>query len=236
MNIKLHTSDSRGGGDFNWLKTRHSFSFGNYFDKNKMGFGVLRVLNDDWIAPGSGFPDHSHQDMEIFTIPLSGFLRHQDSTNKESIITKGDIQIMSAGVGVTHSEFNDSFTEPVELLQIWIAPNVKHLAPRHEDRFFPYLETKNILHTIITPDGNNETLKIHQDAYVVLGTYTTETKVNYQVHTPKHGIFLFVIEGDVLVDTTNLKRRDAVEITDTNEVSMTVSPESFILLIEVPLT
>ena len=200
-----------------------------------MGFGALRVINDDWIAPGAGFPDHSHKDMEIFTIPLSGYLRHEDSTGKKSIITKGDVQIMSAGHGVTHSEFNDSFTEPVTLLQIWITPKTKHLAPRHEERFFPHNEEMNVLHTVITPTGEGGTLKIHQDAYVMLGSYDKEMLSQYELHDPSNGVFLFIIEGGAVVEDSILEKRDAAEITNTKNISFTVKENSSVLLIEVPL-
>ena len=235
MKLNIYKEDSRGTSDFNWLKSKFSFSFGNYWDEKRTGFGALRVLNDDWIAPGSGFPEHAHNDMEIFTIPLSGYLRHQDNTGKESIITKGDIQIMSTGTGVTHSEFNNSITEPVELLQIWITPNVKKLTPRHEDRFFPHNEEKNVLHTIITPDGKNDTLKIHQDAYVHLGKYEEGKEITYTLHKETHGLYIFVIEGMVTINSTILEKRDSAEITHTKEVSMTIHKDTFVLIIEVPL-
>lgn len=235
MKITIHKNASRGGGDFNWLKTKHSFSFGNYFDKERLGFGALRVLNDDWIAPGSGFPDHSHENMEIFTIPLSGRLRHNDSTGKESIITRGDIQIMSAGHGVVHSEFNDSYEESVELLQIWITPKTKHIAPRHEDRFFPHFEEKNVLHTIITPTGNNGTLLIHQDAYVSIGSYDTKNTFTYTTHSPSHGVFIFVIEGTLTLENAILERRDSAEIIDVKELPIKIDKNSSFLIIEVPL-
>jgi redox-sensitive bicupin YhaK (pirin superfamily) len=235
MKSKIQKAQERGGGDFGWLKTNYSFSFANYFNKDRMNFGALRVLNDDWIAPGAGFPDHSHKDMEIFTIPLSGRLRHNDSTGKESIITVGDIQIMSAGSGVTHGEFNDSYTDPVELLQVWITPNTAHLSPRHVDRFFPHHTEKNILHTIITPDGSNDTLKIHQDAYVHLGTFDTETTCTYKLHDHTHGIFVFVIEGEIVVDKEELKRRDSIEIIGVSDLTLSVSKGAELLLIEVPM-
>jgi redox-sensitive bicupin YhaK (pirin superfamily) len=235
MKITVYKESSRGKADHDWLKSAFSFSFANYYNPSRMGFGVLRVINDDWIAPGAGFPDHSHQDMEIFTIPLSGQLRHQDNTGKEGIVMRGDIQIMSAGKGVTHSEFNGSFTDPVELLQIWISPNVAHIDPRYEDRYFPHHDELNKLHTVITPDGKDSTLKIHQDAYVSLGSYDKESELSYETHSDKNGLFVFVIEGSITVGEHTLTRRDAAEITHIKEVSMTIRKDTEILIIEVPL-
>lgn len=231
----LHKNEERGGGDFGWLRTKYSFSFANYLNKDRMGFGALRVVNDDWIAPGAGFPDHSHQNMEIFTIPLSGYLRHQDSIDKSGIITRGDVQIMSAGHGVTHSEFNDSFTEPVELLQVWITPNTKHLQPRYEDRFFPHQDEKNVLHPIITPTGEQSTLRIHQDAYVYLGTFDKAMDITYSKKSNAAGVFIFNIEGEVSVAGTTLSRRDSLEITDAHTVDLSIQAGTEILVIEVPL-
>jgi hypothetical protein len=235
MKIEYFTSESRGRGDHGWLASRFSFSFADYYNPNRMGFGALRVINNDVIAPGAGFPPHSHRDMEIFTIPLKGKLKHADSTGKESVVGPGEIQIMSAGSGVTHSEFNGSDKEPLELLQIWIEPNEYGIAPRHEERKFSFLEDKNKLHEVINPAGQNHALKIYQDAYVSLGTWDKEDQIEYALHSKNNGVFIFVIEGEIIMHDETLTKRDAAEITDTEKVEVRIKSGSHILLLEVSL-
>lgn len=235
MMIKIRKSEDRGSAQFDWLKSAHSFSFGDYYDPQNMGFGVLRVINDDEIAPGRGFPPHSHRNMEIFTMTLSGSLSHEDSTGTSSTISSGDVQIMSAGTGVTHSEFNSSDTTSLTLLQIWITPNQMNVAPRYQEKFFPFLTEHNKLHSIITPTGNDGTLFIYQDSYVSIGHWTKESYLKYTVKSITNGIFIFVIEGSVRIGDMNFKKRDAAEITEINEVEIEIQDNSTILIMEVPV-
>jgi redox-sensitive bicupin YhaK (pirin superfamily) len=235
MKITYFPNESRGKGDHGWLASRFSFSFADYYDPNRMSFGALRVLNDDKIAPGAGFPPHSHQDMEIFTIPLKGKLKHADSTGKESVVGPGEIQIMSAGSGVTHSEFNDSDTEALELLQIWIEPNEYGIAPRHEEKKFSFLKEKNKLHEIINPSGTEGALRIRQNAYVSIGTFEKDQPIDYSMHDSKNGLFLFLIEGEAAVENQKLFARDALEIVGTDQVLIHTQTDAMILCIEVAM-
>ncbi|MDB5260415.1 MAG: putative Pirin family protein [Candidatus Nomurabacteria bacterium] len=234
MKINHIPGESRGKGDHEWLKSRFSFSFADYYDPSRMGFGPLRVINDDWIAPGSGFPPHSHRDMEIFTIPLSGKLHHKDNTGKESVIGPGEIQIMSAGTGVTHSEFNDSETEPLNLLQIWIEPSIRGISPRHEEKSFPFLNEKNKLHEIINPTGESNALKIQQGAYIYLGTWNKKEEIKFHMHGANNGLYIFVIEGMISVGEVAANKKDALEVTQAENISIRVSENTFLLIIEVP--
>jgi hypothetical protein len=235
MNVIIRKAEDRGDGSFSWLTSKHSFSFGDYFDPENMSFGALRVINDDTISPHSGFPDHSHRNMEIFTIPLSGTLRHTDSLGNSTTVAPGDIQIMSAGSGVTHSEYNASDTDPLSLLQIWVEPHTLGIPARHEERHFPFLEEDNTLHEVINPTGENGALKIFQESYVSLGTFYAAQTVSYTMHSKNNGLFVFVIEGSVMVDEKILEKRDAMEITQEESISLYTKERSYILLIEVPL-
>lgn len=235
MNIKIRKSNERGFAEFEWLQSAHSFSFGGYYDPTNMGFGALRVINDDIIAGGGGFPPHGHRDMEIFTIPLSGALSHQDSTGTSSTITKGDVQIMSAGTGVTHSEFNASDSEPLTLLQIWITPNKSGLPPRYEERHFAWATEKNTLHKLITPTGENNSLKIFQNTYVSIGTWDIDEAISYHWNDKANNLYLFVIEGSVMSDMVALDKRDAAMITEGEALFLqTKETLTTVLFIEVP--
>lgn len=219
MKTYLRKNSERGGGDFGWLKTKHSFSFGEYYDPSNMGFGALRVLNDDQISGGAGFPPHGHKDMEIFTIPLSGSLSHKDSTGTSSTISPGDIQIMSAGTGVVHSEFNADYEESLTLLQIWITPHTKNLSPRYEEKNFSFLSNTDSFQNVINPTGENGALKIFQEAYVSIGNFKDTREHIYRLHRQDNGLFIFVIEGELELGNVMLQRRDALEITETESIS-----------------
>lgn len=236
MKLTPRYSDERGHVDHGWLTSAHSFSFGDYYDERHMGFGKLRVLNDDHIEGGAGFPAHPHRDMEIFTIPLLGRLRHMDSTGTESSIGRGDVQIMSAGTGVVHSEVNDSPDDPLELLQIWITPNKERLPPRYEERHFPYYEERNRLHLIISPTGQAGSLTIFQNAYVSIGVYDTESLVTYDLFDKENGLYLFVIEGEATVGGVHLKKRDALTMLDVPSSTIEVKERTTLLLIEVSVS
>lgn len=234
MLLTIQKEEDRGYVQFDWLTSAHSFSFGDYYDPNNMGFGALRVLNDDQIQGGGGFPPHSHREMEIFTIPLTGALSHQDSTGTSSTIRPGDIQIMSAGTGVRHSEFNASKDEELSLLQIWITPNKSGILARYEEKHFSFLEEKNTLHSVITPTGSNGSLTIYQDAYVSIGTWDQESSLTYTVNNKANGVYIFIIEGEVKIENSTLMRRDATMIKETEEVTIQITKDSMVLIIEVP--
>lgn len=236
LKVTVHKKDERGKTLLSWLTSYHSFSFGTYHNKERYGFGALQVLNDDIIAVHGGFPSHPHEDMEIITIPLTGELRHEDSMGNHCILKKGDVQIMSAGKGVVHSEYNNSPHQPLELLQLWISPQELQVTPRHQERNFLYTSNKNILYEVAAPTMDNNAFVIYQNAYVYLGAYEPHKKLLYNLHNENNGVFIFVIEGEALVDVNRLKRRDSIEITGLRTVTVDFTQETEILLIEVPLS
>lgn len=207
----LHLAKNRGFRNHDWLKTAHSFSFANYWDPNKMGFGVLRVLNDDTIAAGHGFDLHPHRDMEIVTIPLSGSLKHEDNKGHKGVIGPGAVQVMSAGTGIVHSEFNASETEPVSLFQLWIEPDQLDHDPRYEDKQFP-APVKNEFQLLVSPDGREGSLMVHQQAFISLGQFDAGVRKTYDVRRKNNGVYLMVVEGEVEIDGKTLGERDAIGI------------------------
>ena len=236
MKTNIHRSADRGHTQTDWLNSKHSFSFGNYHDSKKMGFGLLRVLNDDEITAGSGFPTHAHNDMEIISIPLSGSLAHQDSEGNHSTINVGDVQIMSAGTGIEHSEFNASKTEPGQFLQIWIAPQKLHLKPSYAQKTFDSSDFYNQFATIVSPNRKRGSLLINQEAWLCLGHLVQFFNLDYFIRQRNNGAFLFVIEGSAEVNGEEISRRDAIEISETSKFNVTaLSPNTQILIIEVPL-
>jgi len=234
MKTQLQKSDERGHAQHGWLDTYHSFSFANFYDPKKIRFGLLRVLNDDYIDAGQGFGMHPHDNMEIVTIPLSGALQHRDSMGNSSIIKKGDVQIMSAGTGIKHSEFNPSNTEAVTLLQIWVFPKVENIKPRYDQKTFLPETRKNIFQAVVAPD-NSEALLINQDAWFSLGNFDLGKSATYKVNKKDNGLYLFVISGTVEVGGQLLNKRDALEITETDSLEIKSNSESEILIIEVPM-
>lgn len=233
MNIVLHKSSERGFADHGWLRAAHSFSFAQYHNPEKMSFGALRVLNDDTIAPLQGFPNHPHKDMEIITIPLSGELGHTDDMGNEVILFPGDIQVMSAGGGVVHSEVNSSDFADLSLLQIWIEPNQKGVKPRHDEKHIDFLTTKDKLHTIASGLDTSGGIHLYQKAEMSIGTFVHSFK--YDLKDPQNGLYVFLISGKVMVEENILIDRDAVGITDAANISIEVLQESLVLLIEVPM-
>lgn len=233
----LHPADTRGAADFGWLKARYSFSFANYFNPERLQFGRLRVLNDDIVAPAMGFGKHPHQNMEIVTIPQEGALKHRDSMGNEGVIESGDIQIMSAGSGVEHSEINANTTEPVKLFQIWVLPETNNVEPRYDQKKIASLIQPNALSTVVKPKseaGENE-LWVHQQAWFNIGEFDQQTTTSYQLHNQQHGAYVFVIEGKASVGGEELQKRDAIGIWDTDSVEITADADSRLLLIEVPM-
>ncbi len=233
--ITLWPASGRGKANYGWLQANYSFSFANWYDPNKIHFGALRVLNDDIVAPGMGFGQHPHNDMEIVTIPLEGKLKHRDSTGSEGAIGVGDIQVMSAGTGVEHSEMNGSATESVKVLQTWIFPRERGVTPRYDEKHFPVLEETDRFHLVVSPDGRDGSLWIHQDAFYHLGKFTDDTSVEWKPQMEGNGLYIFVIEGVIEVDGNIVRMRDALSVEKFNSLSVNIQRGSYVLLIEVPM-
>jgi quercetin 2,3-dioxygenase len=231
----LHKATSRGTGDHGWLKTNFSFSFADYHNPDRMGFGLLRVLNDDIIDPGYGFSMHPHRNMEIISVPLSGALQHKDSGGHEEIIRKNEIQVMSAGAGVYHSEYNASDTEHAKLLQIWIFPREVNVTPRYDQKAYDPAARDNKFQTIVTSEENEDTLWIHQDARLSLANIRNGSSLEYKKQWAGHGVYLFLISGKVDVESEILEQRDAMGITDSEDINISALADSEILAIEVPM-
>ncbi|RDK87172.1 pirin family protein [Marinirhabdus gelatinilytica] len=237
MKKLLHPAQTRGSANYGWLEARYSFSFANYFDPERIQFGKLRVLNDDVVAGGMGFGKHPHKNMEIVTIPQEGALKHRDSMGNEGIVESGDIQIMSAGSGVEHSELNANQNEPVKLFQIWIFPETENVTPRYQQKKIAPLLNKNTFSTVVKPKGvaNEDELWVHQQAYFNIGEFTETTKTTYEVHNRAHGIYLMVIKGTVIAEDETLNERDAIGIWDADTITISATTGSKALLIEVPM-
>jgi len=235
MKTVLHKAGSRGHADHGWLNAWHSFSFAGYHDPSRVHFGVLRVLNDDTIAGGMGFGAHPHDNMEIITIPLSGQLEHRDSMGNTGVISKGEVQVMSAGTGIQHSEKNKNASEPLKLLQIWVFPDKRNVTPRYDQKAFDLSASKNSLLNIVSPMGSPEGLNIHQNAWFHLGKLDKDFNTTYELKDKNNGVYIFVIDGDVTVNDQKLGRRDAIGISETDKLEIKANSEIEILLIEVPM-
>lgn len=235
MKKVFHPASSRGAADHGWLSAKHSFSFANYYNSERVQFGALRVLNDDIIAPGMGFGTHPHDNMEIITIPLDGALEHKDSLDNIGVIETDEIQVMSAGSGVYHSEYNKNKDKSVSLLQIWVFPNKKNVTPRYDQKNIKDLKKVNSFYPIVTPNQNGPGMWIHQDAWFHLGEFDKETRIKYNINKKGNGVYAFLIEGSVQIDGESLEKRDALGIWDTEKFELLANQNSRILLIEVPL-
>ncbi len=235
MKKAIHLNNSRGHADHGWLNSFHSFSFAGYHNPSRNNFGVLRVLNDDVVAAGRGFGAHPHENMEIISIPLSGALKHSDDTGRNEIINAGDVQIMSAGLGITHSEMNASTTEPVNFLQIWIFPKVDGIKPRYEQKTFDVAERKNKFQVVVSPEKDTDSVWINQDAWIVLIDLDAEKLLQYDLHLETNGVYLFVLEGEVVIDGERLNTRDAIAISETMNLEIKAVSNSKLLIIEIPM-
>ncbi len=235
MKTIFYPANERGHADYGWLKTYHSFSFGNWYDPTKMHFGALRVVNDDIVLGGQGFGTHPHANMEIVTIPLSGALAHKDSTGTSETIETGEVQMMSAGKGISHSEFNASKTAPVSLLQIWVLPKLKNIEPRYAQKKFAKSERINQWQTLVGGDANAGGLPINQDTIFAIADLDEAKSLTYKAQFENSGLFVLLIEGNASVQNIDLKRRDAIGIWETNAIELNASSKSQILLIEVPM-
>jgi len=236
MKTVFHASDTRGAANHGWLQAKHSFSFAQYFNPERTQFGVLRVLNDDIIAPGRGFGMHPHDNMEIITIPLKGALEHKDSMNNVGVIEANEIQVMSAGTGVYHSEYNKNADQEVNLLQIWLFPNAQNVTPRYDQKSIADLKISNSLYPVVTPEQRSDRLWIHQNAWFHLGDFTQPTTLNYSLNASGNGVYAFVIEGEVTLADIPLGKRDALGVWDTDSFSLSASENTRILLMEVPMS
>ena len=235
MNGVIHRADSRGLADHGWLRSRHTFSFAGYYNPQRMGFGKLRVLNDDIVAPGGGFGTHPHDNMEIVSVPLAGALQHKDSMGNVHVIRHGEVQIMSAGTGIAHSEYNDSKTDPVNFLQIWVIPKARDIAPRYGQRAFDPSDRQNRFQTVVSPEKDGDAIWINQDANFALGDFTAGTSGRYTIRNGGNGAYLFVIDGEITLDDETLGPRDAIGIADAKEISFKAGKDSQLLVIDVPM-
>ncbi len=231
----LFKASDRGTADYGWLKPNYYFSFAQYHDSAKVHFGLLRVLNDDFIGGGGSFPTHPHDNMEIVTIPFTGALKHKDSTGGEGVIQAGDIQIMSAGTGVQHSEANASSTDPVTLFQVWIFPKERNIKPRYDQKTFDVKERANNWQTVVSPREADNALWINQDARFALTNLEVGKEISYSTAFEGNGVFLVVINGTVTVEGQVLNKRDALGISGTAGFTVNASEDAELLAIEVPM-
>lgn len=231
----FHKADSRGGVDLGWLKSRHTFSFSHYHDPQRIHFGALRVLNDDIVTEGKGFGTHPHENMEIISIPLEGDLEHKDSMGNTTVIKKGDIQVMSAGTGVYHSEYNRNRDQLVKFLQIWIFPNKKNVQPRYDQITLDLNDRHNKLQQVLSPDPNDAGVWIHQDAWFHVSQMDAGTDLDYAIKKEGNGVYAFVLKGNVTIEEQELSDRDGLGIWDTNTFSIKATSDAELLLMEVPM-
>lgn len=235
MHTILHKAATRGLADHGWLKSHHSFSFASYHNPERMHFGVLRVLNDDFVAPGRGFGKHPHDNMEIISIPLSGDLKHEDSMGNTTIIRQGDVQAMSAGTGIVHGEKNASTVDPVAFLQIWVLTKTRNIAPSYSQVTLQPGALDNRLEQIVSPNADDEGVVINQDAWFHLGQLSAGTELEYSVKKKGNGVYAFILEGDVTVAGQALGRRDGFGVWDTDSISVVAGSDAQVLLMEVPM-
>lgn len=236
MDTVIHRATTRGHANHGWLDTHHTFSFANYHNPERMNFGVLRVLNDDKIAPSMGFGTHPHDNMEIISIPLKGALEHKDSMGNSGVIKSGEIQVMSAGTGIRHSEYNHLKDADAEFLQIWLFPNQKNVSPRYDQISIAEISKPNTLNQILSPKADDAGVWIHQDAWFYLGEYTEDTTVNHTINRPENGAYIFVLEGSVQIGETLLNKRDGMGIWNRSDINFVASKNTKILVMDVPMT
>lgn len=232
----FHPANERGHANHGWLDAHHSFSFANWYDPSKVHFGALRVLNDDIVKGGTGFGKHPHDNMEIITIILDGTLAHKDSMGHEQTIVPGEVQVMSAGSGVQHSEYNHDPHNRVNLLQTWIFPNKRNVEPRYDQRAFDEADRRNQLQMLVSPMGNDDAgLKIHQDAWIYRTKLDAGHSVKHKLHEGRQGAYVFVIEGQVEIDGKTLNKRDAIGISEVEAYDIKAGSDSDVIIFEVPM-
>ena len=235
MKTVLHRAETRGRANHGWLDSHHTFSFAGYHNLSRMNFGLLRVLNDDIVKGGMGFGQHPHDNMEIISIPLRGALEHGDNTGGHAIIKSGEVQIMSAGSGLAHSEKNASPTDDVNFLQIWVFPKERNIEPRYKQKMFSKADRMNTIQTVVSPEKENGALWINQDAWFHLTDLKKGSKVEYQLHGKQSGVYVFVLEGNVTAGGQTLNRRDGVGISETEKIEINADSDAEVLIMEVPM-
>lgn len=235
MKTILHKAATRGLANHGWLKSNHTFSFANYHDPERIHFGALRVLNDDEVAPGRGFGTHPHDNMEIISIPLEGDLEHKDSMGNVTVIKEGDVQAMSAGTGIFHSEYNKNGDRPVKFLQIWVFPKERNIEPKYSQITLDQDKLNNQLSQILSPTTEDEGVAINQDAWFHLGDLSAGTQVDYQLKQPGNGVYAFLIEGKAKIAGQELEQRDGFGVWETDTFTMEASEDARVLLMEVPM-
>lgn len=236
MNTVIHKAETRGHANHGWLDSHHSFSFANYYNPERMNFGVLRVLNDDRVNAGNGFGTHPHDNMEIISIPLEGDLEHKDSMGNVAVIKKGDVQVLSAGTGIFHSEYNKNPDKEVKFLQIWVFPNKKDVQPRYDQISLKEIEKENQLYQMLSPNKDDQGVWVHQNAWFSMGSYNQVTEENYQLNATDNGVYIFMLEGTATVNGQALNKRDGFGIWDVSQINIKASQNSKILLMEVPMS
>lgn len=235
MNKVIHRADSRGTAEHGWLHSRHTFSFASYYNPERMGFGCLRVINDDIVEPGQGFGTHPHNNMEIVSVPLSGSLRHEDSMGNVHVIRHGEVQVMSTGTGIMHSEYNNSDSQRVNFLQIWVLPKERDIRPRYGQKAFNREARKNRFQVVVSPDESNGSVWINQDACFSFGNFDKDIEGTYSINKPGNGVYLFVIEGKIEIEGETLSKRDAIGLSELSGLKCKALEYCELLCIEVPM-
>jgi len=234
-NFIIHKAEQRGHAQHGWLDTYHSFSFANYQDPKKVHFGVLRVLNDDTIEGGMGFGMHPHDNMEIITIPIFGGVHHKDSMGNSGIINTGDVQVMSAGTGIYHSEENANADLDLKLFQIWIFPNKRNITPRYDQKTFEVSDRTNKFQQIVSPMGSEDGLNIHQDAWFSLANLDKDFEANYQIKKSGNGMYVFIIEGNATINNQSLNKRDAIGVSEIETLTIKADSDTQTLVMDIPM-
>ena len=235
MNTVIHKAETRGNANHGWLNSHHTFSFANYHNPERMNFGVLRVLNDDRVQAGMGFGTHPHDNMEIISIPIEGDLEHKDSMGNVAVIKEGDVQVMSAGTGITHSEYNKNKDKDVKFLQIWVFPKEKSVTPRYDQISIRDIEKDNEFYQVLSPNKDDQGVWVNQDAWFNLGKFTKGSTDQYKIQKTGNGVYAFILEGEVKINGEQLSQRDGMGIWDTDSITVKATENARVLLMEIPM-